>query len=331
MAFSPTPSGTIQRPDLGLALAGYDIAMASEGYISQIVLPVQEVQEAMGNYGFLPASELAQDHDIERAAGGGYKRGNFKFQQSSYQTEEYGFEVKLDARFAATYAYVIGQDKEAWRMLAAQIAHNVLLLGAEKRAAAAVFNATTFTSHTTAVGTEWSTLATSDPEADIAAAVESSRAVLGKSPGTLIISDEVARNLRRNAKLIAKLGADRNRGQKEVQNSDLASVLGLDRVIIGKSMRPTHAQGDTAGAYVDIWDDEYAMLCDLASPMSAGSVAKPGLGLTMHWGKDGSQPSGAVETYWNDEVRAEVVRVRHQMQEKILHVPAGWLLSNITA
>lgn len=331
MAFSPTPSGTIQRPDLAMALAGYDLAMASEQYIGQIVMPVQEVNQAMGNYGFLPASELAQDHDVERAAGAGYKMGDFKFQQSSYQTEEYGFGIKLDARFAATYAYVIGQDKEAWRMLAAQIAHKVLLLAAEKRVAAAVFNATTFASHTTGVSTEWSNLASSDPEADVAAGVESSRAVLGESPDTLIISDEVARNLRRNAKLIAKLGNDRNRGQKEVANSDLASVLGIDRVIIGKSMKPTHAQGDTAAAYTDIWDDEYAMLCKLASPMTSGSPAKPGLGLTMHWGGDGSVAGGMVETYWNDDFRCEVVRVRHQMQEKILHVPAGWLLSNITA
>jgi hypothetical protein len=59
-------------------------------------------------------------------------------------------------------------------------------------------------------------------------------------------------------------------------------------------------------------------------------VRRPTIARTFHWTGDGSEIDGRVETYRDEPVRSEIVRVRHQTAEKVMHVQAGHLLSNIT-
>lgn len=330
--FSPSPSSTVQRPDIAMALSEYRMGRAAAGMIADQVLPVIEVGEKFGNYGLLKANQLAQDHDIERAPGSGYKRIDFKVTQSNYACQEYGPEVVLDQNFLQAYKYLVGGNADMYRMIAAQIAQEVLMIAREKRVAAAVFNATTFTSNTTAVGTEWSTVGSATPITDVNAAKQSVRAVFGAASTqdfALIVSSKVRDNLRRCAQIQDLVKYVKQATVDSISDSDIAGALGVGRLIVGDSMRPTHAQGGTA-AFADIWDDEYAMLAILSSG-GAPTITQPGLGRTFHWGADGSRPLGMVESYFNDEVRAEVIRVRHEMDELIEVVPAGWLLSNITA
>jgi hypothetical protein len=59
-------------------------------------------------------------------------------------------------------------------------------------------------------------------------------------------------------------------------------------------------------------------------------MREPGVGRTFHWSGDGSSIGGTVETYRDETVRGDVVRVRHQVQEKRLYTEAAFLLGNIT-
>lgn len=332
--FSPSPSSTVQRPDISLALAEHDLDRMRLGMIASEVLPIQEVAEFAANYGKLEAVELAQDHDIKRAAGAGYKRIDYKITQDSYETEEYGAEVVLDQRFMASFQYLAGGNMETFRMIAAQIAQEVLLLNYEKRVAALVQSATVFTANTSSVGTEWSNASSSTPSADVAAVKQLMRAkfgALGNQELVAIMSSKVRDNLRLADDITAKLQNVRIVDQLSISDADIAAALGVGRIIVGDSMRPTHAQGASASAFTDVWDDEFVTIAKLGNPMAEGKVTRPGLGRTFHWRVDGSLPLGLVESYFNDEVRAEVVRIRHQTDEKIEIVNAGHLLDNITA
>jgi hypothetical protein len=60
-------------------------------------------------------------------------------------------------------------------------------------------------------------------------------------------------------------------------------------------------------------------------------MREPCIGRTFHWSEDGSQVGGAVEEYYSDEVRADIIRVRHDTDEVIMYPQAGHLLSNITS
>ena len=329
--FSPTPSGTIQRPDISMALTEHEFGKLAKSMIASEVLPIVEVGEASGNYGLLKAVEMAQDHDIKRAAGGAYKNIDYKITQANYETEEYGPTVTLDKRFMASQAYILGGGEDKFRMIAAQMAQEVLLLSYEKRVAAKVFDATVFSSNTTAVSTEWSTASSATPSTDVKAAIVSMRAKFGsieRSDLVAIMSSKVRDNLRVVTDITDKIINVRETSQSDITDGDIAKALGVSRLIVGSAMRPSHAQGASASAFVDVWDDEYCMIAKLGGPLNSTS---PGLGRTFHWGKDGSIPLGLVETYFSDAVRSEIVRIRHQTDEIIEIVNAGWLLSNITA
>ena len=69
------------------------------------------------------------------------------------------------------------------------------------------------------------------------------------------------------------------------------------------------------------------MVCRIATD---SDIKSPCIGRTLHWAEDGSEIGGTVETYRDESVRGDVVRVRHQTDEKMLYTQAGHLLSNIT-
>jgi hypothetical protein len=68
----------------------------------------------------------------------------------------------------------------------------------------------------------------------------------------------------------------------------------------------------------------------LARVARTADLREPCLGRTIHWGEDGSQIGGLFESYYSDERRSNIVRCRHDVDEKIIYAEAADLLSNIT-
>jgi hypothetical protein len=59
-------------------------------------------------------------------------------------------------------------------------------------------------------------------------------------------------------------------------------------------------------------------------------IREPCLGRTFHWGEDGSQIGGLMESYREEQKRSDIIRCRHDVDEKVLYTQMGHLLSNIT-
>jgi hypothetical protein len=319
-----------------MALMEFELGQPAMLNIANEVMPVQEVSEFTGNFGKFEAVELAQDaNDLKRAAGASYAKFDYKLTQDNYETEEYGAAMALDQRFMQSYKYVAGRDIEVFRMIAASMARDMLMLAQEKRVAAAIFNATTWTGAalTTGVTNEWDDATNATPSTDVKAAKEKIRARFGairEQDLVAIMTSSVRDNLRVADDITQKVQYVRPTNQMDISDGDIARALGVGRLIIGEAFKPTHGQGASAPAFSRVWDDEYCMIAKLARP-GLPTQSGMGLGLQFHWAEDGSQPMGLVETYFDDDVRAEIVRVRHQFAEKVLMSNAGHLLSNITS
>jgi hypothetical protein len=54
------------------------------------------------------------------------------------------------------------------------------------------------------------------------------------------------------------------------------------------------------------------------------------IGRIFHWSEDGSDIGGVIETYRDENVRGNVVRVRHDSDEVVLVSALGKVLDNIT-
>ena len=323
-----SPSSTLStlRPDLGGSLEEFDLAMDRQGFIGQRVLPVLDVAKQAGSFGRIPVEQLLQSRDTNRANGGGYSRGSFKFEPDSYATEEHGAEEPVDDRESEMYAEYFDHE-----VVSAQRALDVVLRNQEIRAAALLFNASTWTGSSlfTSITNEWDDYTNATPINDVEGAVRKVWAGSGIWPNALVINRHVFRNLRMCAQVldrIAASGAGDKIKAKDVTAQMLAQVFDLEEIIIGGSAKNTANEGQTV-AFGKIWSDEYAMVCRVARTKD---IKEPCVGRTLHYSADGSQIGGTVETYRDETIRGNVVRVRHDVQEKRMYTECAHLLGNVT-
>lgn len=322
---SPTTALTTLRPDLASFLE-YDLESDRLGYVASKVFPVIDVASQAGVYGILPVEELLEQRNTKRAPGAGYARGNFNFTTATYACEEHGAEEPVDDRQSKMY-----REYFDYELVATKRAFSSVLRNAEQRVADALFNATTWSggSFTLGITDEWDDITNAIPITNVDTAVKKIYDNSGLWANALIINQKVFRNLRRCNQVIDAIesgGAGDRSKQSDITADMLAQVFGLDYVIVAGASRNGAKEGQTATPS-QIWSDEYAMICRIAT---SNDMAEPCIGRIFHWAEDGSSVGGTVETYRDEIVRGNVVRVRHDVDEVVLYKEAGFLLSNIT-
>jgi hypothetical protein len=329
-----TSSLATLRPDLAQSLMEFDLAMDRAGFIGLRVLPVIEVAMASGNFGRIPKEALLQAPETSRAPGGAYGRGKFKFTPDSYATQEHGWEEPVDDNEATMYRLYF--DAET---ISAQRAMDVVLRAQETRAANMLFDTTTWTgsSYYTAVGTAWTPAnhTTATPIADVMAARLKVWQNCGMWPNAVVMNRLVFNNLRQlddikeNIRYSASGNSNRGAGTvlaREITPQLLAAVFDVDEVIVAGSAQNSANEGQSA-SFSQIWSSSY---CAVARICRSNDVREPGVGRTFHWGADGSEIGGTIETYRDESIRSDVVRVRNQTQEKLLYKDAQYLLGNVS-
>lgn len=320
----PAPSESLAtlRPDLGGSMEEFDLSADRAGFIGNRVLPVIEADKPSGTFGIIPIEQFLKTPDTRRASRSGYPRGKWTFEDDTYQTAEYGFEEPVDDRDTQFYGDYFDAE-----MIAAELARDTVLRAHEIRAAAAVFNATTWTP--TAVTNEWDDYANAVPLDDVETEIQAFYMACGLWPNAMVINRIVFRNLRNCEQVIDKIasqGAGNATKPSDITAQMLAQVFDLDEIIVAGSAK----NGANEGATLDIdniWSSEYAAITRVAK---TSNIKEPCLGRTIHWGADGSQIGTVMETYRDETVRANIVRARHEVHQKIMYTRMNRLLSNIT-
>ena len=298
----------------------------NQGYIAADVFPVIDVQSASGNFGKIPLEQLLQQRETRRSPGSGYSRSQWTFTPATYATYEHGAEEPVDDNEARMYAEYFQAEQ-----ISTLRAFSAVLRNAEQRVADAVFNTTTWTgsSLTTAITHEWDDATNAVPLTDVEAAVQKIYDNSGLWANALIINRKVFRNLRNNDQIIERInasGAGSPSKATDVTTQMLSAVFDLPNIIVAGTSKNGAKEGQAASP-TQIWSGEYAMVCKIAS---GPDMRDPCIGRTFHWSQDGSSIGGTVESYRDETVRGDVIRVRHQVAEVVLYPEAGHLLSNVT-
>jgi hypothetical protein len=323
---SPSTSLATLRPDLAASFEEFDLEMNQRGFISQRLLPVIETAVQSGNFGKIPIEQLLQNPEVTRAPGGGYSRGKWTFLPATFACQEYGWEEPIDEREAKMYANYFDVEQ-----ISSMRAYGFVLLAQEIRAAALLYNTTVYTGAalTTAIVNEWDDFVNAVPIDDVEAAVRKVYTGTGLWPNALVVNKKQFRNLRQCEQIIeriASFGSGSPVKAADITADQLARVFDLEEILIGSSSKNTALEGQAATPG-QIWSDEYASVCRICKSQD---IREPGLGRIIHWGEDGSQIGGTVETYRDETIRGDVARVRHDVQEKILYPECAHLLSNVT-
>jgi len=324
----PSPSSSLAtlRPDLTGSLEEFDLAMDRLGFVGLRVAPAFDAGKSTGTFGRIPVEQLLQSRDTERAPGSGYARGNFNFTTDSYTTTEHGAEEPVDDNEAQNY-----KDYFDAEVIAKERAFDAVLRNHEQRVANLVFNSTTWTGSalTTAITHEWDDATNAVPITDIEAAVRKVWSGSGIWPNTLIINRHVFRNLRLCNQVkdaISASGAGMPTRLADITVDMLKAVFDIPNIIVAGGATNSAAEGQSV-TMGKIWSDEYAMVCHISD---SNDLRRPTLARTFHWSEDGSQVGGTAESYRDESKRSDIIRVRHQVGEKVMYTEVGHLLSNVT-
>lgn len=313
----PTSGTTVQRPDLEPGLDEY--IESQEDFIGLQAMPLINVPEQAADYPVIPLEALLSVPETKRRPRGNYPRSDWEFETDTYSCGENGWEEVVDDTERALYARYIEVEQ-----VCANRAMGIVMRNQEKRIADMLFNKSNFTEAT--ITHEWDDATNAVPITDVKLGHITIKNATGLRANTLIISYSTFLDLGLNAQIVDRVKytyPDVKKGQ--LTAGMLALAFSVDQVLVGGGRYNSAIKGQTA-SLSNIWDHEYAMLCRVSN---SPDITEPCIGRTFLW--TGDSPSNAVvESYRSDEVRGDVVRVRHNTDEEFILPAAGYLMENIT-
>jgi len=310
-------TGAVLRADLNLVLE--EASQSTSLFIGQTIAPVFGVDYKAGQYAKITrqTGELMKAGGVERAPFGGYSRVTRAYTSDSYVVTERGLEEQIDD----------SQRKEVARYFAVEAvaARNILramMLSHEIRVADLLFNSSNWNNTTASVTLTEANA--QDGTFDFPKLILDAQNRLlkkGVPYNTLVLSQENYNIIRRSAKLQTFLYGNMPSGQyRLVTASDIATALNIPNVLIASASYDTAAK-NKAPNLQPVYNNNYMWLGQVAGgDFSAGGALR-----TLVWNAEGG--IFVTESYRNEELRSDIVRVRHSTAEKIIDATAGELIT----
>lgn len=314
----PRPSSAAQRPDLEAVL--FEAADQPSGFIGLQVMPIFEVDEVNGQFPVIPPEVMFSVPPTKRTDRGAYQRSDWTWDWDTYQCLENGWEEKIDDREVALYKRYFNAE-----LMSGRRALNIVLRNQEKRIASAVFNASNFTVHD--VSNEWDDAANAVPIEDVKTGRKAIHDAIGVEPNTLIITYSTFLDLGVVDSILERIKYTTPAVQRgSIQVALLAQAFGVEKILVAGSLYNIAKKGQDASLSA-LWSDEYAMLCVTSDSPMLGEL--PCIGRTFLWLGD-SPSNSVIESYRDETVRGDVIRVRHDTDEEFISTDCAYLLGNIT-
>jgi len=315
MAVQQTTYAT-PRADLGVAFEEY--SASREQFVASSILAPLEVPKEAATISVITRESLLKDAGAAERESGAYARIAMYAEDKEYRCKEYGYESELGdkqrRRYKSDFDAELAVSQHLWFKL---------LLRREMRAAALVFNTTTWTGaalYTDNKATPWSTAA-SDAIGHVIAAKEKVRLGVGIEPDTLLIGGAALANLLNNTGIRAQFPGNAKITLSMIRSA-LASIFGLTKLVVGGQIYDSAKEGQTfVGA--EVWDAKYAMVAVTADAGQA--MTEPCIGRTLMWAEDAADLT-VTESYREEQARGEIYRVRQNVQEKIFDAPFAHLM-----
>lgn len=192
-------------------------------------------------------------------------------------------------------------------------------LGLEQEIATMLTNTAVVTQNVTLSGTDqWNDYANSDPFADIQLGIDTIKAASGVTPNTLTLGYQVWSKLRHHPDLLGRMSVATAR---VLTTEMLASLIGVEKVLIGDAVYNTADEGQTS-VLGYVWGKNALLAFVQARP----AIKKISIGYTL-------QVEGAryVDRWDEPWVKSEFVRANDYYEPKVVAVEAGYLIKNAVA
>ena len=304
----PESASTTLRRDLSAVAHEFDDQAAEKKFVAPLLAPFAEVGECAATYPVWNRESFKKKADVVRGPDGSYNRITGEFGSANYACEDHGLEMPLDARRQAQYRTFLDLEEGATRILRRNI-----LMAWETRVAA-LWSGMGLTGHN--VTTAWSDAANCVPlTADLPTAFDTLEDKCGcdRSELTIVIPRADYAELVATTEVRDRIKYTFPGVQPALLGAaQLAAMLEVRRVIVPRAAYDSAAEGESE-SMSQFWAAGtiyVALLCDPDDPIEFPSAAR-----TLLWPGDGATEIPVVEEYWEDRVRAQVLRVRDDTDE----------------
>lgn len=320
----PTSTTTISRPDLGTVAFEYAIEQSRASFAGLNLMPIFNTPQKSGDYPVIPREAFLKLFDTKRAPHAGYQRADWEFENGTYACSEYGFEVPAyDDEILEYDGYYAGLDSE---MVNVEIAVDQMLRATEERIKTELLSTTTLSS--LAVSNTWASGASCTPIEDVDYGVQAMRQKTGLRPNTLVLGYADFQYAIRSTQIkdVMQYTTPVEEMSIETQKRLLSQVFKIDNILVPLGVKDSAKRGK-ASSIGDIWPQGTALL---AVVESGPSLRRPSIGRTMLWTPD-SPNILTTETYRDDKIRADIYRVRHQVDHKVTSTDCGYKLTGLSS
>jgi hypothetical protein len=296
----PIPQPTADGLHIDVYLTDVSVAYAQDqkNFIATKVFPRVPVMKQSDKFAIYPRGFFNADSYQVRPMGGRPRQIGYEVDQGQYFCEEYAAEHKIDDRVRANYDQPLDPDRAAMRLLTSQG-----LIRQDRMWATSFFGTGIWGSDQTGVASAPSgpqflqfDQADSDPISFFDERIETMGGATGVWPNTLVLGASTYRGLRNNPDILERIKFT----QRAIVGEDLlASLLGVDQVLVARAVYNTAAEGQT---------DTEAFIVDATGALLTYAAPTPAL----------DQPTGGYNFTWtgllgSNEMGAVIERGREEL------------------
>lgn len=284
-------------------------------YIASKVFPVIPVDNQSDQYWTFGKNDWLRDEAKPRAPATESVGSGYSLSQDSYTAIPYAIHKDVPDQVRANADGALDLDRTA-----AEFVTNRILLRQEAQWATDFFTTGKWATDVTP-SSLWSDYASSDPIADIETGKRTILLSTGYKPNTLVLGYDVAIKLRNHPDI-----ADRFKytSSQSVTLDMLASVFGVDRVLVAESIIASNNEGETAAT--SFIHGKHALLAYVAP---RPSVMEPSAGYTFAWkGVSGMYgETVAVKRFRMEPIASTRVEAEVAFANKIVASDLGYFFS----
>ena len=304
----PQTGTPVYRPDLGTYMIETG-QIPQSGFIGLEVLPPYTTPDDTGTFKVIPLEQYRKIVSDARAPSGAYNRTDWNYQRARFGTRDKGIEEPIDDD---EFDRLERQSPGMADQVTIDSARGIIQMNQEKRIANRVMDPSRFTVNN--VTNPWDDPSLGTPITDIKDGMSAFRQKMGTLPDTLVISWNQSNNINKTDEVRNTLqytfpGIDIN----NLTAVELARMFGIARVLIGNAMFDS-ADKNQPRELTEFWPDTYAALL---KTNRGPDLRQPCVGRTFIWTAD-SRQDPIVEVYREEQIRSDVYRVRHHVDERLL-------------
>ncbi len=294
-------------------LTNVSIGYRNKDYIGRLIFPKCPVDKPSDKYPVWGTEEFRVEANSLRAPGDASKEADFTLSSDSFSCKSRAQKIWLPEEVEKAADAPIKPRTTFTEKLTRK-----MQLEEEYLLASYILSGAVLTQNVTLAGVnQWSDKTNSDPIANIRTGKATVHKAIAEVPNTVFMGPEVWQALEDHPDITDRMNASND---KVVTESLVATIFGVEKVVVGRALRDTAKEGQTKSLNY-VWG-KYVILAYVAPNPG---LDQPCFGYTF------MDKDHETSTWWDEDRKSTAIRIEYSMDQKLCDAKAAYLIINAVA